>query len=127
MQPKFYLILFLSNEQKHYSFNEIDAVLKGETLNTPHNKKTSTYKTSDYTCNATYVGNDNISNEINLVFNNTNIDSCYNLLNSYYNTYFNSTNYNKKFNSWSTDSLEVLLFKQTDSAILVNIFIKTYR
>jgi hypothetical protein len=136
---KFYLIFLLlfifscqnkiktSNSQQKYDFMELNVILKGETLSKKHNQKSTHYKTSNYTCDAIYVGNTNISNEINLVFKNTDVDSCYKSLNSYYNTHFNSTRHSKPFNSWSTDSLEVLLFKQTDSTILVNIFIKTYR
>ena len=116
-----------SREITKNNFELINHILKGETLGEKYIQKNFTQKAINYTCNINYVGNNNTSNEVNLIFKDPKIDSCYKSLNAFYNKHFKSNNNKGKFNTWSTDSLEVLLFKQTDSTILVNIFIKTYR
>ena len=132
----FFILLFVfscwsnnksSGDKQQYSFKEIDNLLKGETLGKKHTQKNFTQKTINYICDINYVGNNSTSNEVNLVFKDAEIESYYKSFVTFYNKHFESNNNNKVFNTWSTDSLEVLLFKQTDSTILVNIFIKTYR
>lgn len=110
-----------------YNFNEIETILNGETLKNNQPSKTYQYSTEDFLCSVNYVGNNKKSNEANIIFSKTNTDSCYNALTNFYNNLFNSNRRDSVFNSWSSDSVEVLLYKQTDSTIFANIFIKSYR
>lgn len=128
-----FLIISCSGNDKNdvvhhnYNFEEIKTVLNGETLKSNHTSKTYQYSNKDFLCSVNYVGNGEKSNEANVIFSKTNTDSCYNALTVFYNKLFNSNRKDRIFNSWSTDSVEVLLYKQTDSTIFTNIFIKSYR
>lgn len=108
-------------------FEEIKPILLGTILKQKNLEKTITTKTKKYTSITQFVGNGDSFSEINVIFKPNYTDSCFANLTDFYNTAFNNTKTDKIFNSWSTDSLEILLFKQTDSTILANIFIKTYR
>ena len=53
-------------------------------------------------------------------------DSTFPILLHYYNKKFNSNKNDSIFNTWQTDSSEFILYKNSDSSILVNIFKRTY-
>ncbi|MEN8928421.1 MAG: hypothetical protein ABF242_01295 [Flavobacteriales bacterium] len=56
----------------------------------------------------------------------SNEENLYSTLVDLYNQEFNSTKKDSIFNSWRTDSSEFMLYKNSDSSILVNIFKRTY-
>ena len=53
------------------------------------------------------------------------VDSGYYQLLQFYNNKFNTTHSDTVFNTWQTDSTEFILYKNSDSSILVNILKRT--
>jgi hypothetical protein len=115
------------NNINGYDFAEIELLLLGKTLYSENKNLHNLKKQSNYSYNCNYVGDKNNPNEINLTINSNKNNNCYQALLLLYNNNFSTNKLNDTFNSWSTDSLEILLYKQTDSTILVNIFSKTYK
>lgn len=116
-----------THEYGEYNFSEIESLLLGETLNQPYLHKSSHKTYKKYSFKNIYVGSGNKPNEANIIIKPDSMKVCYEALLNLYNTNFSSAQTGDRFNSWSTDSLEIILFKQTDSSILVNIFTKTYK
>jgi hypothetical protein len=72
-----------------------------------------------------YKTSNNKINEVDIHINSIQ-DSTFPILVNYYNQKFNSNKNDSIFNSWYTDSSEFILYKNSDSSILVNIFKRTY-
>ena len=72
-----------------------------------------------------YKTSNNKINEIDIHINSKQ-DSTFPILVNYYNQKFNSNKNDSVFNTWHTDSSEFILYKNSDSSILVNIFKRTY-
>ena len=72
-----------------------------------------------------YKTSNNKINEIDIHINSKQ-DSTFPILVNYYNQKFNSSKNDSTFNTWHTDSSEFILYKNSDSSILVNIFKRTY-
>lgn len=68
-----------------------------------------------------YQGKSKLIDELDIHLS-TKYDSSYQKILNYYNLKFDTELKDTLFNTWQTDSTEFILFKNSDSSILVNIF-----
>lgn len=131
MKNLYYLILVLlfactsSSSNKNYNINEIELELTGVLIN---DTLASNQKQIDKENSKTKIFYKSINKRINEIdiHIHSKQDSTFPILVNYYNQKFNTTKKDTIFNTWHTDSSEFILYKNSDSSILVNIFKRTY-
>ncbi|MDB4088933.1 hypothetical protein N9544_04835 [Flavobacteriales bacterium] len=114
-----------SNNPIDSNWGELEMELTGTLINDTliFNQKEITH--SNFSSIIYYKEDNKLINEIDIHIN-TKLDSIYPNLVNYYNNIFNSNKKDSIFNTWRTDSSEFILYKNSDSSILVNIFKRTY-
>jgi hypothetical protein len=109
----------------NYSFQKIEKELSGKSINGTLVSKQNLIAGKKSNTAIFYKSNNNLINEIDIHINSKQ-DSAFPILVNYYNQKFNSNKNDSIFNTWHTDSSEFILYKNSDSSILVNIFKRTY-
>lgn len=107
--------------EKPLDFSEITLELEGTTLNKPVKYLNKNYKNEDIDVTIFVHQNKNKLTELDIHFRNIE-KPIYSELRDYYNTTFDTSHSDTIFNTWQTDSTEFILYKNSDSSILVNIF-----
>ena len=101
-----------------FNLNELNPFLS--------NKKITDYKTKNITTKFFEASiSQNKKNEIDIWINSKNTEIYDSILN-FYNLKFGSNFSDTVFNSWTTDSLDFVLFQKSDSLILISIFEREY-
>ncbi|MFQ3336739.1 MAG: hypothetical protein ACI8RY_000647 [Urechidicola sp.] len=109
----------------NYSFQKIEKELSGKSIDGTLVSKQKLIAGKKSNTAIFYKSNNNLINEIDIHINSKQ-DSAFPILVNYYNQKFNSNKNDSIFNTWHTDSSEFILYKNSDSSILVNIFKRTY-
>ena len=109
----------------NYSFQKIEKELSGKRIDGTLVSKQKLIAGKKSNTAIFYKSNNNLINEIDIHINSKQ-DSAFSILVNYYNQKFNSNKNDSIFNTWHTDSSEFILYKNSDSSILVNIFKRTY-
>ena len=109
----------------NYSFQKIEKELSGKRIDGTLVSKQKLIAGKKSNTAIFYKSNNNLINEIDIHINSKQ-DSAFPILFNYYNQKFNSNKNDSIFNTWHTDSSEFILYKNSDSSILVNIFKRTY-
>ena len=133
MKNFYYLILISlfacnsssSSSNKNFNISEIELELGGTLINdTITNTQRQIYKENSET-KIFYKSSNKKIKEIDIHIHSKQ-DSTFPILVNYYNQKFNTAKKDTAFNTWFTDSSEFILYKNSDSSILVNIFKRTY-
>lgn len=123
------LLIFCSeapsdNKKSDANFiSEISPFLSGETIGTKQPKE---FKAAD-TNSINFEGKNILSHgkvkEVLFYLHSTKVNKDFELLTNWYNELLNDSLNNHSYNSWRSDSIEYLLFKQSDSTIFANIYL----
>lgn len=105
-------------------FSEIEKELVGATLKKNTEYVNKSYQNQDIDVTLFTHQNENKPTELDIHFKNLK-SSTYSELRDFYNTTFNTQLSDTIFNTWQTDSTEFILYKNSDSSILVNILKRT--
>ena len=111
--------------EEEFNLKEIEKELSGINLNDTLFLNQSVIQGKEFSSTVFYKGEDKLINEIDIHIQ-SQYDSLFPFLTNYYNKRFNSLKKDSIFNTWQTDSSEFILYKNSDSSILVNIFKRTY-
>ncbi len=111
--------------EEEFNLKEIEKELSGINLNDTLFFNQSVIQGKEFSSTVFYKGEDKLINEIDIHIQ-SQYDSLFPFLTNYYNKRFNSLKKDSIFNTWQTDSSEFILYKNSDSSILVNIFKRTY-
>ncbi|MGB1040366.1 MAG: hypothetical protein ACPGVD_05800 [Flavobacteriales bacterium] len=103
------------------SLSTIVPLLSGEVLGDTMKNRELEIKEDNLSTTIYFLEQNNKIEEIDL-FISSKFDSSYLKILEYYNSKFNTTYQDTIFNTWETDSTEFILYKNSDSSILVNIF-----
>lgn len=107
--------------EEEFNLKEIEKELSGINLNDTLFFNQSVIQGKEFSSTVFYKGEDKLINEIDIHIQ-SQYDSLFPFLTNYYNKRFNSLKKDSIFNTWQTDSSEFILYKNSDSSILVNIF-----
>ena len=103
------------------SISTIVPLLSGEVLGDTIKNRELEIKEDNLSTTIYFLEQNNKIEEIDL-FISSKFDSSFSKILEFYNSKFNTTYQDTTFNTWQTDSSEFILYKNSDSSILVNIF-----